>query len=68
MRRRFESSRGRQGFLELHFALPGCGLIYTWAQPRYRAGKETGLAFESLPEAARTAIGEFVTSSLTQSL
>ena len=54
--------------LKLQFALPGSGLIYTWAKPRNWAGKETGLAFESLSENFRSAISEFVTQSLTHGL
>jgi hypothetical protein len=51
--------------LNLQFALPGIGLVYTWAKPLYREGRETGLAFERLPEKFRSAISEFVTQSLT---
>jgi rubredoxin len=56
------------GSLHLQFTLPDLGLIYTRAKPRHAAGNESGLAFESLPDASRTAIAEFVTKSLTQSL
>ncbi len=54
------------GSLRLQFALPGGGLIYTWANPCHQSGRETGLAFEGLAEYSRMAISEFVTSSLTQ--
>ncbi len=56
------------GRLRLQFALPGGGLIHTWAEPRYRAGNETCLAFESLSENFRSAISEFVTQSLSHGL
>ena len=54
--------------LKLQFALPGSGLIYTWAKPCYRAGNETCLVFESLSENLRSTISEFVTQSLTHDL
>ena len=56
------------GSIQLQFALSDLGLIETRAEPRHLAGEETGLAFERLPEASRTAIAGFVTRSLTQSL
>lgn len=54
------------GSLHLQFALPDLGVIFTRAEPRHEAGNESGLAFERLPEASRTAIAEFVTRSLTR--
>jgi hypothetical protein len=56
------------GSLRLQFALPGEGLIHSWAKPCHQAGRETGLAFEGLAEYSRTVISEFVTRSLTQGL
>jgi hypothetical protein len=56
------------GSLHLQFTLPDPGVIFTRAEPRHEAGNESGLAFERLPEASRTAIAEFVTRSLTQGL
>jgi len=56
------------GSLHLQFMLPDGGPIYTGAEPRHETGKESGLAFERLPEASRAAIAEFVTSSLTHHL
>lgn len=63
---RSASSLPGGGSLHLQFTLPDLGLIYTRAKPRHAAGNESGLAFESLPEISRTAIAEFVTTSLTQ--
>jgi hypothetical protein len=54
--------------VHLQFTLADLGLIDTRAKPRHAAGNESGLAFESLPETSRTAIAEFVTTSLTRSL
>lgn len=65
---RSASSLPGDGSLHLQFTLPERGLIYTRAEPRHEAGKESGLEFESLPEASRAAISEFVTKSLTRSL
>jgi hypothetical protein len=56
------------GSIQLQFALPDLGLIDIRAEPRHRAGEETGLAFQGLPEDSRTAIAGFVTRSLTRSL
>jgi hypothetical protein len=61
---RSASSLPGAGTLHLQFTLPDGGPIYTWAEPRHQAGNESGLAFERLPEASRTTIAEFVTSSL----
>jgi hypothetical protein len=62
------SSPPGDGTLRLQFRLPRERLIETRAQPRNRAGNETGLAFEGLPEASRAAIAGFVTRSLTRDL
>ena len=53
------------GALQLQFALPNSGVIYTGADPRYQVGKESGLAFTGLPEASRAAIADFVMASLS---
>jgi len=52
------------GSLHLQFMLPNEGPIYTRAEPRHAEGRESGLAFERLPEASRAAIAGFVTKSL----
>ena len=56
-----------EGALKLQFALPNRGLIDTWAEPRNKAGRELGLAFDGLPDASRIAIADYVTTSLTAS-
>lgn len=63
---RIAESLPGDGSLRLQFALPSGGLINTWAEQRYKAGNEIGLAFENLSENFRSAISEFVTQSLNQ--
>jgi hypothetical protein len=53
-----------EGALKLQFNLPGRGLIDTWAEPCSDAGRELGLVFDDLPDAARFAIADYVTTSL----
>jgi hypothetical protein len=65
---RSASSLPGYGSLHLQFMLPDQGVIYTRAEPRHQAGNESGLAFQRLAAASRTAIARFVTRSLTQGL
>jgi len=62
---RMDDALAGEGNLQLEFALPGRGVINTWAHPRYRVENRTGLLFEQLPESSRFAISEFVNHSLT---
>jgi hypothetical protein len=53
------------GALKLQFALPDRGMINTWAEPCSKDGREMGLVFDGLPDVSRSAIADYVTSTLT---